>query len=69
MSIMDTVFANTDFVAEAENYISQDITEYQEILDDVRECLSEYDATDDEAREYATKIMDVINARKEIEEA
>lgn len=68
MSIMNTVFANTDFVAEAENYISQDMVEYPEILEDVRECLAEYDATEDDAREYALKIMNVINARRALEE-
>lgn len=60
MNLMDTVFANTNFADEAENYKFYGITDFDEILDDVRENLKEYDATEEECREYAAKIYDAV---------
>lgn len=62
-NLMDTVFANTDFVAEAENYLFYGITDRAEIEDDVRECMREYDADEEDIQEYTDKIMSVIENR------
>lgn len=60
MNLMETVFANTNFADEAENYKFYGITNLDEILDDVRENLEEYAATEEECREYAEKIYDAM---------
>lgn len=62
-NLMDTVFANTDFVAEAENYLFYGIIDRAEIEDDVRECMREYDADEEDIQEYTDKIMSVIENR------
>lgn len=59
-NLMETVFANTNFADEAENYIQYGITDRDEIEADVRECLKEYDATEEDVSEYTNKIMTAI---------
>lgn len=61
MRTMDTVFANTDFVDEAANYLFHGINDRDAIEANVRECLKEYDADEEDVQEYTDKIMDVIN--------
>lgn len=62
MNVMETVFANTNFADEADNYIFYGITEREDVEADVRECLREYDATEEDVQEYTNKIMDAIEA-------
>ena len=65
---IDNIFANTDYIAEAENYIFYGITNREEIREDVKNCmrdtLREYDIYDepsgDDVDEYTDNIMAVI---------
>lgn len=60
MNAMDTVFANTNFADEAENYIWHGITERDKIEADVRECLKEYNATEDDVQEYTDNVYEAV---------
>lgn len=60
MNMMDTVFANTNFADEAANYDFYGITDFNDILDDVRENLKEYDASEEDCMEYAGKIYSAM---------
>lgn len=70
-NIINNIFANTDYTAEAENYIFNGITDRDEIRADVRACmiesLKEYDIYElpadfeNDVDEYTDKIMDAIN--------
>ena len=65
---IDNLFANTDYIAEAENYLFNGITDREEIREDVKNCmrevLKEYDIYEEpdgeDVDEYTDKIMAVI---------
>lgn len=67
---MNSIFANTDYTAEAENYIFYGVTDRDEIRADVRACmiesLKEYDIFElpedfeSNVDEYTDNIMSVI---------
>lgn len=67
---MNSIFANTNYIAEAENYIFYGITDRDEIRADVRACmiesLKEYDIFElpedfeSDVDEYTDNIMNVI---------
>ena len=59
--VMQTIFDNCDFTAEAENYRYYGISDREEIADDVRECLKEYDADENDVQEYTDRIMLALN--------
>ena len=69
-NIINNIFANTDYAAEAENYIFNGITDRDEIRTDVRSCmiesLKEFDiyelpeGFEDDVDEYTSKIMSAI---------
>ena len=59
MTKMDTVFANTNFADEAEQYVDLDINRY-ELEDAIRILLAEFDPTEDDIKEYTDKLMDAI---------
>lgn len=59
---MQTVFDNCDFIAEAANYSQYGISDREEIADDVRECLKEYNADENDVQEYTDRIMLALNA-------
>lgn len=71
INIINNIFANTDYNAEAENYIYNGITDREEIREDVRACmiesLKEHDIYDlyadfeNDVDEYTDKIMNCIN--------
>jgi hypothetical protein len=61
MNVMDTVFANTNFADEADSYIFYGITDREDVEADVRECLREHEATEEDVQEYTNKIMDAID--------
>lgn len=65
---INNLFANADYIAEAENYLFNSITDREEIREDVKNCmrdvLKEYDIyeepDDEDIDEYTDKIMAVI---------
>lgn len=69
-NIVNNIFANTDYTAEAENYIYYGVTDRDEIRADVRACmiesLKEYDIFElpedfeSDVDEYTDNIMSVI---------
>lgn len=71
-NIINNIFANTDYAAEAENYIFNGITDRDEIRTDVRSCmiesLKEFDiyelpeGFEDDVDEYTSKIMSAIES-------
>ena len=62
--VMQQVLDNCDFVAEALNYIWHGMTDRAEVEADVRECLEDYDATEDDVQEYTDKVMCAIEEYK-----
>lgn len=58
--IMEEVFINCDFIAEADYYIWLGETSRDEIEDDVREYLAEFDASEEDVQHYVDCIMRVI---------
>lgn len=69
-NIINNIFANVDYTAEAENYIYYGVTDRDEIRADVRACmiesLKEYDIFElpedfeNDVDEYTDNIMSVI---------
>jgi hypothetical protein len=69
-NIINNIFANVDYAAEAENYIYYGVTDRDEIRADVRACmiesLKEYDIFElpedfeNDVDEYTDNIMSVI---------
>lgn len=58
------VFANTDFTFEAENYISNGMTDREEIGADVVSCFADIDldADAEDIEEYIDNVMHAITA-------
>lgn len=69
-NIINNIFANTDYTAEAENYIFYGMTDRDDIRADVRACMIEslkehdiFELPDDfetDVDEYTDNIMNVI---------
>lgn len=60
--IMQTVFDNCDFIAEADNYRWHGMTDRDDIVNDVRECLREYDASEADVQEYTDRVILALDA-------